>query len=217
MMSTVSRVRLAGHTSRDHPSGTLETHAQTTTHKRQHMAHTQTTPLIGFAAWSGTGKTTLLTQLIAIFRDRGMAIGVIKHAHHRFDVDYPGKDSYELRKAGAARTLIASDSRQVRIVETETPDEPVLGDLVAALGVADLDLVLVEGFRHLQFTKIELYRPALGRPLMYPTDQSIVAIASDVPLQAPIPTLDLNKPQDIAAFITTSLLGLSLNNLISGQ
>jgi molybdopterin-guanine dinucleotide biosynthesis protein MobB len=160
-------------------------------------------PLLGFAAYSGTGKTTLLKQLIPILRDAGMELGVIKHAHHQVEVDQPGKDSYELRKAGAGRVLLASAGHWALMVDEAQAYEPTLGELLQRLDCSNLDLVLVEGFRHLDFPKIELHRKSLNRPLLFPGDGSIIAIASDSPLDSgtAIPRLDLNHPPAIADFI----------------
>lgn len=165
-------------------------------------------PVLGFAAFSGTGKTTLLTRLIPILREQGMRVGVIKHAHHAFEIDYPGKDSYALRKAGAQQMLVASSARMALITENEQQREPVLGDLVARLDQSTLDIILVEGFRHVPFPRIELHRPALRKPLLCLEDDSIIALATDALLdtQIDIPILDINNPQQIAAFIQTEIL-----------
>jgi molybdopterin-guanine dinucleotide biosynthesis protein MobB len=160
-------------------------------------------PLIGFAAYSGTGKTTLLKQLIPLLRDAGLRLGVIKHAHHQVEVDHPGKDSYELRKAGAGRVLLASSKHWALMVDEQETHEPRLTELLARLDCSELDLVLVEGFRHLAFPKIELHRSALGKSFLYPDDPSIIAIASDSRIEeaTELPQLDLNDPPAIADFI----------------
>ncbi len=162
-------------------------------------------PLLGFAAFSGVGKTSLLCRLIPILREQhGLRLGVIKHAHHDFDLDYPGKDSYRLRKAGAAQTLVASRRRWALISERENrADDPRLDDLLLHLAQDQLDLLLVEGFKHERLAKIELHRPALGKPLLYPDDKDIIALASDAPLSPgrPLPLLDLNRPGQIAEFV----------------
>ena len=165
-------------------------------------------PVLGFAAFSGTGKTTLLTRLIPLLREQDIRIGVIKHAHHKFEIDYPGKDSYELRKAGAQQMLIASANRMALIREYEQDTEPELADLVTKLDQTMLDIILVEGFRHVPFPRIELHRSALRKPLLCLDDESIIALASDAPLnvQIKIPVLDLNNPQQIATFIQTEIL-----------
>jgi len=160
-------------------------------------------PLLGFAAYSGTGKTTLLRALLPLLIARGLRVGVVKHAHHTFDIDVPGKDSYELRRAGAAQMLIASRHRWALVTETPATQEPRLADLLGHLSTDTLDLVLVEGFKAEAFPKIELYRPGLGHPLMCHTDRSIIALATDAPVpDAPsLPLLDLNDPAGIAAFV----------------
>jgi len=160
-------------------------------------------PIVGFAAHSGTGKTTLLKELLPLLRARGLRVGVVKHAHHSFDLDHPGKDSYELRKSGAAQMLIASRSRWALVVELARDREPRLDEVLLELDQAALDLILVEGFKDEQFPKIELHRPGLGRPLLFPEDDAIIAVASDTPLDDArrLPQLDLNRPEEIAAFI----------------
>jgi len=167
-------------------------------------------PLVGFCAFSGTGKTTLLTHLLPLLKNRGLRIGVVKHAHHRFDIDYPGKDSFELRLAGASQMLVASRKRMAWVKETqENRPEPVLEEALLALETEHLDLVLVEGFKQAAIPKIELHRPALGKPLMYPAMSNIIAIATDVPLadkNIGLPLLNLNQPVDIAEFIIETIL-----------
>jgi molybdopterin-guanine dinucleotide biosynthesis protein B len=162
-------------------------------------------PLLGFCAFSGTGKTTLLKQLLPILRASGLHIGVIKHAHHQFDIDHKHKDSYELRKAGAAQMLIASRRRMALITEFESDHgEPTLEETLEALDAELLDLVLVEGFKHEQFPKIELHRPGMGKPLLCAADPSVIAVATDAPLfPSPIhlPVLDLNDIIGISDFI----------------
>jgi molybdopterin-guanine dinucleotide biosynthesis protein B len=159
-------------------------------------------PILGFAAFSGTGKTTLLIKLLPILQARGLRIGVVKHAHHEFDIDYPGKDSYELRKAGARQILVGSRHRFALIVERETEDDPQLADLLPRLIPEDLDLILVEGFKPESIPKIEVHRPDLGHPLLCTRDDSFIAVASDRPLPGlAIPVLDLNDTPAIANFI----------------
>ena len=163
--------------------------------------------VLGFAAWSGTGKTTLLKQLIPALKARGLRLGVIKHAHHSFDIDTPGKDSYELRKAGADYMLIGSRTRWALMVERDSGTEPRFAELLAHLAGADLDLVLVEGFKQERFAKIEVHRPALQQPLLFPDDDSIIAIASDAALatEPGIPQLNLNRLPDIVEFVMDTL------------
>jgi len=162
-------------------------------------------PVIGFAAFSGTGKTTLLTRLLPMLRERGLRVAMVKHAHHSFDVDQPGKDSYELRKAGADQMLIASGRRWALMCETpERAGDPELTELLGHLDTTQVDLVMVEGFKHVHFPKIELHRPSLGHPLLAAEDDSILAIATDAPLPGEaraVPLLDLNDPATIADFI----------------
>ena len=164
--------------------------------------------LLGFAAFSGTGKTELLTQLIPLLVEQGLRIGMVKHAHHAFDVDQPGKDSYRLRKAGAREMLISSGRRWALMHELgEGEEEMTLAQLLPKLDTASLDLILVEGFKHESFPKIELSRPDLGHPYLYPDDPNILALATDAPPPPglTLPHLDLNAPPAIAAFIRTLL------------
>ncbi len=161
-------------------------------------------PVLGLCAWSGTGKTTLLTRLLPLLQQAGLRVAVVKHAHHSFEVDQPGKDSWALRHAGAAQTLVASRRRAALITEFDPPHgEPPLRELLPMLDPARLDLILVEGFKREVFPKIELHRPALGRPLLCGRLPHIIAVASDAPLRLPrpLPLLDLNDPAAIAGFI----------------
>ena len=163
-------------------------------------------PVLGFAAFSGTGKTTLLEKLIPQLTARGIRIGMVKHAHHAFDIDKPGKDSYRLRKAGAQQVLIASSQRQALMTENTTRQEPRLDALITRLDLDNIDLVLVEGFKHVPFPKIELHRQALGKTLLYPEDPDIIAVASDHLADCgELPSLDINDTAAIAAFIITWL------------
>ncbi|ELY3468997.1 molybdopterin-guanine dinucleotide biosynthesis protein B [Cronobacter universalis] len=160
-------------------------------------------PLLGIAAWSGTGKTTLLKALIPLLRERGIRPGLIKHTHHDMDVDTPGKDSYELRKAGAAQTLVASAKRWALMTETPDEAEPDLHYLASRMNSSQLDLILVEGFKHDAIAKIMLFREGTGRdPAELAPDDHVIAIASDRLLsEAELPVLDINDPAQIAAFI----------------
>ena len=125
--------------------------------------------------------------------EQGLRTGIIKHAHHDFDTDIPGKDSYELRKAGARQVLVASARRWALITETREAGDPDLDALIARLDPEAVDLVLVEGFRHVPFPRIELHRQALGNPLLHPYDPAIIAVACDYALDAcALPVLDLN-------------------------
>ncbi len=159
---------------------------------------------MGFCAYSGTGKTTLLTQLIPLLKHHGIRLAVIKHAHHNFDVDQKGKDSYELRHAGATQMLISSARRWALMTElADNQDELVLSELIEQVDHKNIDLILVEGFKKESFTKIELHRPSLGQPVMCHTDNNIVALASDQACHVPthIRCLDINAPEEIAQFI----------------
>lgn len=169
-------------------------------------------PVVGFAAFSGTGKTTLLTRLIPVLRQRGIRLAVVKHAHHDFDTDKPGKDSYELRKAGALQTLVASRRRWALITEREGEREPQLEELLERLDVGGLDLVLVEGFKRAEIAKIELHRKALRKPLLFLSDPNIIAVACDaleLAGEPRLPVLDIDRPEQIADFIEQRLLGRS--------
>lgn len=160
-------------------------------------------PVIGFAARSGTGKTTLLRKLVPLLLERGIVPAVVKHAHHDFEVDRPGKDSYELRHAGAERVLVASRRRWALMVEREGDDEPTLAEVLGDLDQDDVDLVLVEGFKTEHFPKIELHRPKVRKRLLYPHDPDIIAVATDAPIAGgcPLPTLDLNDASAVAEFV----------------
>jgi len=160
-------------------------------------------PIIGFAAISGSGKTTLLLKLIPLLRARGVRIGLIKRAHHSFDTDKPGKDSYELRKAGASQVLVGSDNRWALVVENEVPNEPTLAAMLRNLHADALDLILVEGFKFEPIPKIEVHRPSLGQPLLAAADPHVIAVATDDPVSVSVdvPVLDLNCPDQVAEFI----------------
>lgn len=166
-------------------------------------------PVLGIAAYSGTGKTTLLKKLLPQLRAHGLRVAMVKHAHHSFDTDVPGKDSYELRKAGATQMLVASRHRWALVTETGDAAEPRLEELLARLDHANLDLILVEGFKAETFPKIELHRPSLGNPLLCTLDSSIIAIATDAPLdiELRIPILPLNQPEQIVEFILREFMG----------
>ncbi len=160
-------------------------------------------PLLAIAAWSGTGKTTLLKKLIPELRARGIRPGLIKHTHHNMDVDTPGKDSYELRKAGAAQTLVASQQRWALMVETPEEPELDLAYLVSRMDASTLDMVLVEGFKHEPVAKIVLFRDGCGHsPEELAIDEYVIAVASDVPLALDVPLLDINDIQQLTDFIT---------------
>lgn len=163
-------------------------------------------PLLGFVAYSGTGKTTLLEQVIPELRRRGIRTALIKHAHHDFDIDTPGKDSHRLRKAGASQVMVASSKRWALINENDTQEpEPQLGALLKQLDPDRFDLLLVEGFKHEAYPKIELWRSALGKPLLCTDDAHIIALACDKVPEAKldIPRLDMNNIDELADFIVS--------------
>ena len=172
------------------------------------MAYPPYLPL-GFAAFSGTGKTTLLSKLVPVLQQGDLQVGVIKYSHHDFEIDQPGKDSHRLRQAGATPVMLVSPYRRAIISEFTPPREISLTEELAAFPAEGIDLILVEGFRDAAFPKIELHRPSLNKPLLYPSDPYIIAIASDQPLSgvpANITQLDLNDVAQIAAFIVTVFL-----------
>jgi molybdopterin-guanine dinucleotide biosynthesis protein B len=157
--------------------------------------------IIGFAGWSGAGKTTLITRLIPVLTARGISVSTIKHAHHEFDIDKPGKDSYEHRRAGATEVLVTSANRWALMRELRGGPEPDLRELLTKL--ATVDVVLVEGFKRTTPIKIEVHRPSLGKPLIYPDDPAVVAVASDVPVSLPstISGLMLQDVEAMADFV----------------
>ncbi|MEX3073246.1 bifunctional molybdopterin-guanine dinucleotide biosynthesis adaptor protein MobB/molybdopterin molybdotransferase MoeA [Vibrio alginolyticus] len=165
------------------------------------MKHTLNIPILGFAAYSGTGKTTLLEALLPKLTEAGLRIGMLKHAHHNFDVDKPGKDSYRLRKAGASQMLIASRNRFALM--TETPEAEADFDyLLTRFDEEKLDVVLVEGCKNIAFPKIELHREEVGKPWLYPHDENIIAIASDSSeLDCNLPQMSINDLDAIAQFV----------------
>ncbi|GHY71212.1 molybdopterin biosynthesis MoeA protein [Vibrio cholerae] len=157
-------------------------------------------PLLGFAAYSGTGKTTLLEALLPKLTATGLRIGLLKHAHHDFDVDKPGKDSYRLRKAGASQMLIASRNRHALM--TETPDAEAEFDyLLTRFDAEKLDVILVEGCKNIAFPKIELHRAEVGKPWLYPHDENIIAIAADETVATDLPQMHINDLDAIADFV----------------
>ena len=159
--------------------------------------------IFGFAGWSGSGKTTLIEQLIPRFVKRGLRVSLIKHAHHTFDVDQPGKDSYRHRHAGATEVLVTSSRRWVLMHELRGAHEPAFDAQIRHL--APCDLLLVEGFKHAPIPKLEVWRAATGEGLLHPNDPHIVAVASDEKVDTKLPLLDLNDVDGIAQFIVTKL------------
>jgi len=161
-------------------------------------------PILGFSAYSGTGKTTLLSKILPLLKAKGIRTAVIKHAHHNFDVDHPGKDSHTLRHAGASQMLIASDKRWALMVETpEIKNQPQLSELLQHLVYKNLDLILVEGFKDEFFSKIELHRASLKKPLLHTKDKNIIAVATDekIQLQRDLPQLNINDADQVSNFI----------------
>ncbi|WP_148253849.1 molybdopterin-guanine dinucleotide biosynthesis protein B [Aidingimonas lacisalsi] len=160
-------------------------------------------PLLGIAAWSGTGKTTLLERLLPVLRERGMHVAVIKHAHHQFDVDQPGKDSHRLRQAGAAPMLVASRTRFALMMETPDQDEPDLLSLINQVRSLRPDLVLIEGFKSWPVPKLELHRVSLGKDMLAMSDTWVRAVACDavVPVPAGVELLDLDDLDAIASWV----------------
>lgn len=159
--------------------------------------------VIGFCGYSGSGKTTLVEQVIVRMRLASQRVSVVKHAHHAFDIDHEGKDSWRHREAGAFEVVVASSRRLAKIREYEVPSEPTVHQLIAEL--YDCDWVLVEGFKHADLLKIEVWRAVSGKPVQYPTDPYVVAISTDSPDQLPhatgLPLLDLNDPDAVAEFL----------------
>jgi len=155
------------------------------------------TRIIGLAGWSGAGKTTLITKVIPVLIGRGLKVATVKHAHHEFDLDQPGKDSWRHRQAGATEVAVVSARRWALVHELRSEPEPPLAEILAKL--SPVDLVIVEGFKRHAYPKLEIYRAALGKPLLHPEDDCIVAIAPDAPLpEAPLPVLMLDDVEVIA-------------------
>jgi len=173
------------------------------------MTLIQNKNLIGFAAYSGTGKTTLIKEIVEILKKSNYRVSVIKHAHHNFDIDHPGKDSYEIRKSGAENMLISSQKRYALVHENDHNEELRLIDLIKVFDNLKHDIILVEGFKAESFPKIELYRKEVSnnRGLLSQEDQNIIAVATEngTKLNIDLPILDINKPQDIANFIVNFL------------
>ena len=155
--------------------------------------------IFGFAGYSGSGKTTLIEKLIPLFAQHGLKVSLIKHAHHTFDVDQAGKDSYRHRHAGCTEVLVTSSRRWALMHELRGAPEPGLTEQIERL--SPCDLLLVEGFKHERMPKLEIYRAQVGESLLHPHDSNIVAIASDAKVDTGLPQFDLNAPEDIAAFV----------------
>ena len=165
--------------------------------------------VLGITGWSGSGKTSLLIRLIPLLVQQGLRIATLKHAHHDFDVDIPGKDSYEHRKAGASEVIVSSARRWVQMHELGAAAEPSLAQLLRRL--TPCDLVLVESFKRESHPKLEVYRPSLGKPALYVNDAQVLAVATDAPLQgAHPPSVDLNDTGAVAAQVLCRAQPLAL-------
>ena len=169
----------------------------------------KTLPLLAITAYSGTGKTTLLQQLIPLLNKKDINVAAIKHSHHDIDIDIPGKDSYLLRKAGANQTIVACDNRWALITETPEAHPVNLHKLINQLNANLIDLVLVEGFKDEPIPKIMLFREEVGKPIDNIMDSYVIALATDKKYNIQVPLLDINDIQQIADFIIN---WLKLNN-----
>jgi molybdopterin-guanine dinucleotide biosynthesis protein B len=158
---------------------------------------------IGFAGWSGSGKTTLIEKLIPRLTRRGLRVSLIKHAHHTFDVDQPGKDSYRHRHAGASEVLVTSSRRWVLMHELRGEQEPKFEEQLRHL--SPCDLLIVEGFKYAPIPKLEVWRAETGEPLLHPNDAHFVAVATDAKIESRLPVLDLNNVDAIASFVMSHL------------
>lgn len=159
--------------------------------------------VMGFAGWSGSGKTTLVEQVIAALGARGLAVSLVKHAHHSFDIDHAGKDSWRHREAGCREVMVSSGQRWSLTHELRGAPEATLDELLAQL--APCDIVLVEGFKRASIPKVEVWRKVVTEPLLHPDDPHIVAVATDERLDTTLPQLDINDPATVAGFIADYL------------
>jgi molybdopterin-guanine dinucleotide biosynthesis protein B len=162
--------------------------------------------VIGLAGWSGAGKTTLLTRVIPYLGEKGLRVSVIKHAHHAFDVDVPGKDSWRHREAGATEVLVSSTRRWALMHELRGAGEPRLPELLVKM--APVDLVIVEGFKREPHRKIEVHRAANGKPLLFPDDPGVVGIVTDVAVETTLPVAHLDDVEAIAALLRRSAISV---------
>lgn len=160
--------------------------------------------VIGIAGWSGAGKTTLLTRVIPCLTARGLRVSTLKHAHHDFDIDQPGKDSHAHRMAGATEVLVSSANRFALMHELRGEAEWTLGALLQKL--SPVDLVIVEGFKHETHPKLEVYRKIVGKPLLHPDDENIVAIASDGQVEARVPVVSLDDVEAISDILVAKAM-----------
>jgi molybdopterin-guanine dinucleotide biosynthesis adapter protein len=172
--------------------------------------------IIGLAGWSGSGKTTLLTKVIPRLVARGLAVSTLKHAHHGFDIDRPGKDSHSHRLAGATEVLVGSSARFALVHELRGAPEPTLGMLLKKL--SPVDLVLIEGYKREGHPKLEVFRAATGKPLLHPDDPAIIAVASDTPLPAAqIPVIDLDDIEAVADILLNHAAPLEKIAVLPGR
>lgn len=156
--------------------------------------------IVGLAGWSGSGKTTLVTRVLPVLTRRGLKVATVKHAHHAFDIDRPGKDSYLHREAGACEVAVVSSRRWAIVHELGDEAEPSLADVLGKL--SPVDLVIVEGFKRHAHPKLEVFRESVGKPLLHPEDDCIVAIAADTSLpQAPLPVVSLDDIEAVATIL----------------
>jgi molybdopterin-guanine dinucleotide biosynthesis adapter protein len=159
--------------------------------------------IFGFAGWSGSGKTTLIEGVIPRFVGAGLRVSLIKHAHDRFDVDQPGKDSFRHRAAGCSEVLVTSRQRWALMHEARDEPETTLEEQIARM--SPCDLLLIEGYKFYPLPKLEIYRAANGKPPLYPQDAHIVALATDTPVQSPLPQFGLEDYDRIAAFVLDTM------------
>jgi molybdopterin-guanine dinucleotide biosynthesis protein B len=159
--------------------------------------------IFGFAGWSGSGKTTVIEQVIPRFLLAGLKVSLIKHAHHRFDVDRPGKDSFRHRAAGCSEVLVTSGERWALMHEMRGEPEATLEEQIARM--SPCDLLLIEGYKRYPLPKLEIYREANGKPLLHPEDEHIVALATDTPVQSRLPQFGLEDYDAIAAFVLDNM------------
>ncbi|WP_298942430.1 molybdopterin-guanine dinucleotide biosynthesis protein B [uncultured Psychromonas sp.] len=166
-------------------------------------------PLLGFAAFSGTGKTTLIEQLIPLLIEQGLRIALVKHSHHDIEMDKPGKDSYRLRKAGASQVVLAGTHRSICFHEHQQAHDSQLSEQLALLNTDCLDLVLVEGYRDQAFPKIELHRSVLDKPFLYPNDPDIIALVCDQYVDvADLPLFDFTQLKSMVSFILQEVIAV---------
>ena len=159
--------------------------------------------IFGFAGWSGSGKTTLIEQVVPRFVRSGLKVSLIKHAHHRFDVDHPGKDSFRHRAAGCSEVLVASEERWALMHEMRGEAEATVEEQIRRM--SPCDLLLIEGYKHYPLPKLEIYRAANGKPLLHPEDEHIVALATDTPVQSLLPQFGLEDYDAIVEFVLDKL------------